>query len=180
MVKEYFFLHHYQNIKFYRIKNNTIYEKAVVLSQYSKNNFLCIDFNRTIFGDNYLDKGKAYIGSSSGAVFQISCLSQELESVYLVQNSPIMSISSNEVFIVTGSEDGYCRVWPVGFEEFIMEARHDSSVCSVDISYDSLEVICGTLNGSIGVLNIKEKSYMTVFRSPNSDVIQLILHPSNI
>ena len=169
-----------ENIKFYRIKNSTIYEKAVVLSQYSKNNFLCIDFNRTIFGDNYFDKGKAYIGSSSGAVFQISCLSQELESVYLVQNSPIMSISSNEVFIVTGSEDGYCRVWPVGFEEFIMEARHDSSVCSVDISYDSLEVICGTLNGSIGVLNIKEKSYMTVFRSPNSDVIQLILHPSNI
>jgi len=92
-----------ENIKFYNIRNNAIYEKSVVLSQYSKNNFLCIDFNRTIFGDNYLDKGKAYIGSSSGSVFQISCSSEELESVFLIQNSPILSILSNEVFIATGS-----------------------------------------------------------------------------
>ena len=168
-----------ENIKFYNIRNNAIYEKSVVLSQYSKNNFLCIDFNRTIFGDNYLDKGKAYIGSSSGSVFQISCSSEELESVFLIQNSPILSISSNEVFIATGSQDGYCRVWPVGFEEFIMEAKHDSGVCSVDISYDSLEVICGTLNGCIGVLNIHDKAYMTLLRSSNNDIKQIFLHPLN-
>ena len=168
-----------ENIKFYRIKNNNLYEKSVVLSQYSKNNFLCIDFNKSIFGDNYSDKGKAYIGSSSGAVFQISCLSQELESVYLIQNSPILSLASNEIFVVTGSEDGYCRVWPVGFEEFIMEAKHDSGVCSVDISYDSIDILCGSLNGSIGILNIYNKNYHTLFRSPNSDITLLFLHPLN-
>ena len=166
-----------ENIKFYRIKNNSLFHKSVVLSQYVKNNFLCIDFNRSIFGDNYTDKGKAYIGSSSGSVFQISCLSQELESVYLVQNSPILSISSNEVFIVTGSEDGYCRVWPVGFEEFIMEAKHDSGVCSVDISYDSMEILCGTLNGSIGLLNVHFKNYITLLRSPNCNIKLLFVHP---
>ena len=166
-----------ENIKFYRIKNNNIYEKSVVLNQYSKNNFLCMDFNKSIFGDNYTDKGKAYIGSSSGSVFQISCLSQELESVYLIQNSPILSICSNEIFIVTGSEDGYCRVWPAGFEEFIMEAKHDSGVCSVDISYDSIDILCGTLNGSIGILNIHSRNYITLYRSPNCDIKILFLHP---
>ena len=95
----------------------------MVLNQYSKTDFLCIDFNKSIFGDNFTDKGKAYIGSSSGTVLQISCLSQELESVYLIQNSPILTIASNEIFIVTGSTDGFCRVWPAGFEEFIMEAK---------------------------------------------------------
>ena len=168
-----------ENIKFYRIKNNNLFHKSVVLNQYAKNNFLCIDFNRSIFGDNYTDKGKVYIGSSSGSVFQISCLSQELESVYLIQNSPILSISANEVFIVTGSEDGFCRVWPVGFEEFIMEARHDSGVCSVDISYDSMEILCGTLNGSIGILNIHFKSYTTLLRSPNNNIKLLFVHPLN-
>ena len=166
-----------ENIKFYRIKNSNIYEKTVVLNQFSKNNFLCIDFNKSIFGDNCSDKGKAFIGSSSGTVFQISCISQELESIYLVHNSPILSISANEIFVVTGSEDGYCRVWPVGFEEFIMEAKHDSGICSIDISYDSMDVLCGTLNGSIGSLNVHNKNYTTLIRSPNFYIKKLVLHP---
>ena len=168
-----------ENIKFYRIKNNTIYEKTVVLNQFSKNNFLCIDFNKSIFGDHGSDKGKAFIGSSSGTVYQISCISQELESIYLVHNSPILSISSNEIFVVTGSADGYCRVWPAGFEEFIMEARHDSSICSIDISYDSMDILCGTLNGSIGSLNVHNKNYTTLIRSPNCNIKKLVLHPLN-
>ena len=168
-----------ENIKFYRLKNNNIYERSVVINQYSKNDFLCIDFNKSIFGDNISDKGKAFIGSSSGTVLQISCSSQELESVYLIQNSPILSISSNEIFIVTGSADGFCRVWPAGFEEFIMEAKHDSGVCSVDISYDSIDILCGTLNGSIGILNIHNRNYLTLYRSPNSDISILFLHPLN-
>ena len=57
----------YENIKFYRIKDDTLYEKSVVIDKFAKNNnFLCIDFNKAIFGDNYTDKGKAFIGSSLG------------------------------------------------------------------------------------------------------------------
>ena len=170
----------YENIKFFRMKNNNLYEKSVVLSQYAKkNNFLCLDFNRAILGDNYTDKGKAFIGSSLGHILEISCQSQELESVYLIENSPILSICANESFVVTGSGEGNCRVWPVGFEEFIMEAKHDSGVCSVDISYDSMEILIGTLNGSIGNLEIKDKKYNTLIRSPNGDIKILVVHPLN-
>ena len=77
-------------------------------------------------------------------------------------DSPILSICANESFVVTGSEEGNCRVWPVGFEEFIMEAKHDSGVCSVDISYDSMEILIGTLNGSIGNLEIKDKDKIRI------------------
>ena len=34
-----------------------------------------------------------------------------------------------------------------------MEAKHEGTVCAVDISPDGLRVACGTLNGSLGVLN---------------------------
>ena len=44
------------------------------------------------------------------------------------------------------------RVWTLDFSEAFMEAEHESTVCSVDISPDGLKVACGTLSGSIGVL----------------------------
>ena len=169
-----------ENIKFYRIKNNKLFGKSVVLNQYSKNNkFLCIGFNKTIFSNDYNDKGKVFIGSSSGCVFQIACINQELESVYKIQNSQILSLSINEVFCATGSLDGYTRLWPIDFSEFLLEAKHDNGVCSVDISYDSIEILCGTLGGSIGILNVKNKNYKTILRTPNNDIIKLIVHPSN-
>ena len=170
----------YENIKFYRIKNNSIYEKSVVMDKFAKNNnFLCIDFNKSIFGDNFTDKGKTFIGSSLGQIIQISNQAQELESIYLVDNSPILNICINEIFSVTGSEGGLCRVWQVDFKEFVMEAKHDSGVCSVDISYDSMDVLIGTLNGSIGTLNLNTKNYNTLVRSPNGNIKILFVHPSN-
>ena len=170
----------YENIKFYRMKNSTLFEKTIVLEKFAKNNnFLCIDFNKSIFGDNYNDKGLAFIGSNLGQVIQISCQSQELEYIYLVDNSPILSICANEAFVVTGAENGNCRVWQTDFKQFIMEAKHDGGICAVDISYDSVEVLIGALNGSIGTLNVKNKNYSTLIRSPNGDVKILVVHPNN-
>jgi WD40 repeat protein len=54
---------------------------------------------------------------------------------------------------VIGSEDTYLRVWPLDFSEFFTEAQHEGTVCSVDISSDGLKVACGTLYGSIGILD---------------------------
>ena len=168
-----------ENIKFWRIKNDHLNVKAVVLNQFSKNNdFLCLDFNNTMFGDDFTDKGKVYIGSTNGCIFQIACNNQELEAVYKVQNSSILSIAVNEAFCATGSQDGYLRIWPVDFSEFLIEAKHDTGVCSVDISYDALEILCGTLGGSIGILNVQNKEYKTILRSPPNIIKNIIIHPS--
>jgi WD40 repeat protein len=132
-----------------------------------------------MFGDeSSTDKGKVYVGGSNGCVFTIACNNQELEAVYKIQNSPILSICVNDAFCATGSLDGYLRVWPVDFSEFLIEAKHDSGICSVDISYDSIDFLCGTLNGSIGLLNIQNKQYKTVLRSPPGLIHSMIAHPS--
>ena len=39
------------------------------------------------------------------------------------------TISVNEAFCVTGSDDQYLRVWPLDFSEFFMEAKHEGTVC---------------------------------------------------
>jgi len=169
-----------ENIKFWRIKNEKLNGKSVVLNQYSrKTNFYCIGFNISMFGDeSSTDKGKVYVGGSNGCVFTIACNNQELEAVYKIQNSPILSICVNDAFCATGSLDGYLRVWPVDFSEFLIEAKHDSGICSVDISYDSIDFLCGTLNGSIGLLNIQNKQYKTVLRSPPGLIRNMVAHPS--
>ena len=177
-----------ENIKFWRIKRDKNTKRplllkgsAVVLNQYARNNnFLCLGFNNSMFGDEFSsDKGKVYVGTSLGCVFQVSCGDlKELEAVYKVHDSAILSIAVNEAFCVTGSLDGYTRVWPVDFSEFLIEAKHDSGVCSVDISYDALDILCGTNNGSIGILNMQSKQYRTILRTPPTVIKQLIAHPS--
>lgn len=46
-----------------------------------------------------------------------------------------------------------------------MEAKHEGTVCSVDISADGLRVVCGTLNGSLGVIDKSNTRYSTLIRS---------------
>jgi len=167
-----------ENIKFWRIKNNDhLGGKAVVLHQYARsNNFLCLDFDNPFIGEAC--KGRVFVGSDGGCVFQISCNSMELEAIYKIQDSPILAISVNDAYCATGSQDGFLRVWPIDFSEFILEAKHDSGVCAVDISFDALEIVCGTLNGSIGTLNISSKQYKTILRSPPNNINFMTAHPS--
>ena len=168
-----------ENIKCWRIKNDHLNGKAIVLNQFARgNDFLCLDYNNTMFGDDFNKKGKVYIGSNGGCIFQVDCNNQELEAVYKVQDSAILAIAVNEAFCATGSKDGYLRIWPVDFSEFLIEAKHDTGVCAVDISYDAMDILCGTLGGSIGILNVQNKEYKTILRSPPNVIKQLILHPS--
>ena len=168
-----------ENIKCWRINKDHLTGKAIILNQFARgNDFLCLDYNNTMFGDDFTNKGKVYIGSNGGCIFQIACNNQELEAVYKVQDSAILALAVNEAFCATGSKDGYLRIWPVDFSEFLIEAKHDTGVCAVDISYDAMDILCGTIGGSIGVLNVQNKEYKTILRSPPNIVKQLVLHPS--
>lgn len=46
-----------------------------------------------------------------------------------------------------------------------MEAKHEGTVCAVDISTDGLKVVCGTLYGSLGILDKSNQKYRTLLRS---------------
>ena len=82
----------------------------------------------------------------------------------------------NEAFCVTGSEDTYLRVWPLDFSEFFMEAKHEGTVCAVDISWDGLKVVCGTTYGSLGILDKSNQKYRTLLRSHTSSILNMDFH----
>lgn len=82
----------------------------------------------------------------------------------------------NEAFCVIGSEDTYLRVWPLDFSEFFIEAQHEGTVSAVDISSDGLKVVCGTLYGSIGIVDKSNKNYKTLLRSHIDEILAIDFH----
>lgn len=119
---------------------------------------------------------RLFVASKHGMVFQINYQTESLEATYQTNDSAIYSISVNEAFCVTGSEDTFLRVWPLDFSEFFMEAKHEGTVNAVDISADGLKVVCGTQYGSLGILDKSNQRYRTLLRSHTSDILQMDFH----
>ena len=109
-------------------------------------------------------------------VFIINYATETLEAPYKTNDAAIYSIAVNEAFCVIGSMDSYLRVWPLDLQDFIMEAQHEGIVSSVDISNDGLKVACGTMNGSIGVLDKSNQGYKTLLRSHTDEIIAIDYH----
>ena len=67
----------------------------------------------------------------------------------------INSMSINETFCVTGSDDGFLRLWPLDFAHVYLEAEHEGPVTAVDFSSDGLKILAGTASVSSGQEVIK-------------------------
>jgi WD40 repeat protein len=57
-----------------------------------------------------------------------------------------------------------------------MEAKHEGTVSAVDISPDGLKVVCGTLYGSLGILDKSNQKYRTLLRSHTDQIINMDFH----
>lgn len=178
-----------ENIRFWRMRpeGGTIRGSPVVLNHYARNSvFTSFDFewgaraspSASVNPDCKENESlkRIFVASKSGVVFQINYHNEQLEATYKTNDSAIYSISVNEAFCVTGSEDQFLRVWPLDFSEFFMEAKHEGTVCCVDISMDGLRVIAGTLSGSIGVLDKANQRYRTLVRAHTSEILYMGFH----
>ena len=111
------------------------------------------------------------ISSKTGLILLINYHTKKLENAFQIHDGPIQSISVNDAFCVTGSEDHLLRVWLLDFSEYFIEAPHDGTVSAVDISPDGTQIICGTNNGSLGMVDIAKEKYVTLLRSHSDEII---------
>ena len=51
---------------------------------------------------------------------------------------------------MTGSDDGFLRLWPLDFAHVYLEAEHEGPVTAVDFSSDGLKILAGTASVSSG------------------------------
>ena len=159
-----------------------------MLNQYARDTvFTCLDFELSGVnsGSEQIEASsgkkkdglrRVYVATKSGMVYQVNYDEETLEATYRANDSAIYSISINQAFCVTGSEDQYLRIWTLDFNEFLMEAKHEGTVCAVDISADGLRVACGTLNGSLGILNKSNQRYQTLLRSHTASIVSMDFH----
>ena len=107
-----------QNIRFWRIKETrNIRGSAVVLNQYARDTvFTCLDFELSGVnsGSEQIEASsgkkkdglrRVYVATKSGMVYQVNYDEETLEATYRANDSAIYSISINQAFCVTGSED---------------------------------------------------------------------------
>ena len=120
------------------------------------------------------------MGSKHGQVYQINYHSEKLEANFSVSEGAIYSLSVNAAFCAVGSEDQFMRAWSLDFSEFYMEAKHETTVCAVDISPDGLKVACGTLSGAVGVAEKANSKYLTLLRAHTSDILSMDLQKDKI
>ena len=45
---------------------------------------------------------------------------------------------------MTGSDDGYLRLWPLDFKHVYLEAEHEGPVTAVNISTDGVKILAAT------------------------------------
>ena len=152
-----------ENIRFWQVKPKCMRGTAVVLDKYSRNTlYTCLD---------YEGKEKVYIGSKEGMILQVNAETQQLEFVYQLHDQGIRSIAACSAYCATGSDDLFIRVWPLDFSEFFMEAKHDSTIQAVSISPDRVEILCGTENSCVGILDIPNQKYKTLIRSHTQPIL---------
>ncbi|CAD8163025.1 unnamed protein product [Paramecium octaurelia] len=165
----------HENIRFWRIKEEHLPGASVVLNHHARNT----TFTNFDFEFNYEDQNVSniYFGSKNGYLFQVAYQSQKLMQVYKVHNDAVTAVCLSAGFCITGSLDQYLRVWPLDFNEFYIEAKHEGIITSLDISIDGLQVACGTSTGGLGILDISSHHYKTVIRSHTNVINQIQVHP---
>ncbi|OQR87720.1 WD repeat-containing protein 90 [Achlya hypogyna] len=164
-----------ENIRFWRLKGGHLPGCPVVLHEYARDN----TFTAVAFDPVAAHGRPLYVASTQGTLFVLDYDSMVLTCVYKLHDGAIASLAVNAGFCVTGSRDGLLRVWPLDFSDFYLEARHDHSVESVDLSGDGMQVLAVCANGTIGVLDVPSQQYAIVLRSHTAEITALALSPSN-
>lgn len=164
-----------ENIRCWRLKSTHLQGASIVLDHRARNTiFTDLDYEYKFKSSDLVENeslSRIYVSSKTGLIIIINYHTKKLENAYQIHDGPIQSISVNDAFCVTGSEDKLLRVWLLDFSEYYIEAPHDGTVSAVDISPDGNKIICGTANGCLGMVDITKEKYVTLLRSHSDEII---------
>lgn len=172
-----------ENVRFWRLRNSHLSGSPVILNEYSRGTvFTDLSFDPVYqaFPSNIPRMRPLYVSSSLGSLLLIDYDTRNVVCVYQLHDAAINCLSISEGFCVTGSEDRFLRVWPLDFSDFFLEAQHEASVASVQVSLDGLRVLVGSRNGAIGVLDISDQRYDTILRSHTDAITTMALTPISL
>uniref|UniRef100_A0A665V8A7 WD repeat-containing protein 90 n=1 Tax=Echeneis naucrates TaxID=173247 RepID=A0A665V8A7_ECHNA len=180
----------HDNIRLWRVRNGTLRSCPVNLGEYHSLDLTDVAFEEGNFSNQHLDERTLFASSRSGHIFEIDYSrvvirnvrrllpaqqqhmgSREKRTFNTGPGIAINSISVSSSFCVTGSEDGFLRLWPLDFSAVFLEAEHEGPVSLVSVSSDNLQVLAATSTGNLGFLDVRSRGYNTLMRSHTDTVL---------
>lgn len=166
----------HESIRCWRIKTKHLPGTSVVLNEHVRNTFTDVAFEAN-YGAADNSTKRMYVVTASGSLFQINYTTRTLECIYKLHSGPIYSVSINEGFCVTGSGDSFLRVWSLDFSDYYLQAQHKSAIQTVAIRMDGLQVLVGSENGGIGVMDLETTGYVTKVRTHLDTILSVAFDP---
>ncbi|XP_064594375.1 WD repeat-containing protein 90-like isoform X2 [Liolophura sinensis] len=182
------------NVRLWRVKDGCLRSGPVHLAEYHNMEFTDVCFEAGYNARKDPADRLVYACSRTGYIVEIDYQKlsirhvrrllpnagkskQEKQSFNSGGGISINGMKINESFCVTGSDDGYLRLWPLDFSRVFLEAVHEGPVTAVDISADGTKVLAGTSSGNLGVLDVCSRDYTTIMRSHTKKITSLSVDP---
>ncbi|XP_016417962.1 WD repeat-containing protein 90-like [Sinocyclocheilus rhinocerous] len=178
------------NIRLWRVRGGTLRSCPVNLGQYHNLEFTDLAFEQGHTQDRPVDERTLFVSSRSGHILEIDYVAVAIKNIRRLLPAQethahqrekqtfstgagiaVNSISVCDEFCVTGSEDGFMRLWPLDFSSVFLEAEHEGPVSLVCVSSDGSGVLAATTTGNLGYLDVSSRSYRTLMRSHTASVL---------
>ncbi|CAF3669977.1 unnamed protein product [Rotaria sp. Silwood1] len=170
------------NIRFWRIKNgNDLKSMSISVDDIDQLEYTDIQFEH--LSNNKLNELIVYISSKSGHILELLYDERRVIKIHrllpikrsngstdkiTMANGPsigICAFTCTSNFSITGSNDGYVRVWSNDFTHVYIEAKHDQAICGLMTSHDQTRVLIATVSGTLGILNLVNKEHINLIRA---------------
>lgn len=175
------------NIRFWRLKNgNDLKSMSISVDDIHQLDYTDLQFEH--FSSSKLNELVVFISSKSGHIIEILYDERRVIKIHrllpnkrpsgsadkiTMANGPSIGISAltcTSQFCLTGSNDGYVRVWSNDFTQVFMEAKHDQAISALATSPDQTRVAISTVSGSLGLLNLLDKQHIHLIRAHTARV----------
>uniref|UniRef100_A0A8C1JFF9 WD repeat domain 90 n=1 Tax=Cyprinus carpio TaxID=7962 RepID=A0A8C1JFF9_CYPCA len=178
------------NIRLWRVRGGSLRSCPVNLGQYHNLEFTDLAFEQGHTQDRPVDERTLFVSSRSGHILEIDYVAVAIKNIRRLLPAQethahhrekqtfstgagiaVNSISVCDEFCVTGSEDGFMRLWPLDFSSVFLEAEHEGPVSLVCVSSDGSRVLAATTTGNLGYLDVSSRGYRTLMRSHTASVL---------
>jgi WD40 repeat protein len=165
------------NIHFWRIKNENDLQ-SISLSENPNDLFEYTDLQFDYLSKNKSNELIVYISTKTGQILEILYDERRVIQIHylsekMTKNFTLSTFAFTNHFAITGSHDGYVRVWSIDFSQVYIEAKYDQSILNLIASYDQTRILIRTESGSLSILNLVTKVHLNLMRTHTKSITDI-------
>ncbi|CAF0733971.1 unnamed protein product [Adineta ricciae] len=171
----------FDNIRFWSITNENDF-KSVNIPMNNHGHFEYTDLQFDYFTNSQMNEIIVYIATKSGHILEILYDEKRVIRIHslvdrLAMNKgstfSITKLTCTNQFCITGSTDGYIRVWSTDFSQVYIEAKYDQAIGDLACSTDQTRIVILTQSSSMSVLNLVTKAPLSLLRAHTKCILDI-------